>query len=410
MQSFASQDRDLVDRLLPQVRTVMEVQAAIRQPEQSGALAQFQGRLTMPSEQAYEQLQPVFEREGVTLLLREREGTHYVIAVSQLPKPGPSRVWINLVLFVATLASVLWTGIVHAEGYLQLGPGLSTAEVLRRTLPLGLLFTVSLLAILVSHEFGHYLMGRYHKSPVSLPYFLPLPAPFSYFGTLGAFIQLKAPPKNRRTLLDIGVAGPLAGMLFAVPVILVGLALSQVTTLPTSTAAARGFVQEGNSVLYLAAKYLVKGQLLPAPTSYNGVSPLMYWLRYIVTGAPAPLGGQDVLLHPLAWAGWIGFLVTGLNLIPVGQLDGGHTAYSLLGERARALWLPFVLVLAAFSLLVFPGWLLFVGLLFFFGRVYATPLDDITGLDPPRKAVAIAALVLFVLIFTPVPLYSLVGP
>jgi membrane-associated protease RseP (regulator of RpoE activity) len=262
----------------------------------------------------------------------------------------------------------------------------------------GILFAVSLLAILTAHEFGHYFAARYHKTAVSLPYFLPFP---SLFGTLGAFIRLKQPPKNRRVLMDIGLAGPLAGLVVALPLLLIGLILSEIGILASDPQALGGL--EGNSILYLALKYLAKGELLPMPQSYGNLPPPIYWIRYFFVGSPIPLGGRDVLLHPMAWAGWAGLLVTSLNLIPAGQLDGGHTVYVLLGKAARRLW-PFLvgaLVLLGF---VWPGWYLWAVLVFTMGRTFATPRDDLTPLDPTRRAIAILGLVIFVLVFTPVPL------
>jgi membrane-associated protease RseP (regulator of RpoE activity) len=208
--------------------------------------------------------------------------------------------------------------------------------------------------------------------------------------------------------MDIGLAGPLAGLVVAIPVLLIGLALSEVGPLPAGSPQAAGTILEGNSLFYLAVKFLVKGELLPAPAEYGGLPPLLYWTRYILTGLPTPLGGRDVSLHPMAWAGWAGLLVTGLNLIPVGQLDGGHALYALLGRRAGRIW-PFVLVAMAGLTLVWTGWFLFAGLVFFFGRAHAQPLDDITPLDRRRRLVAVLGLVLFLVIFTPVPLRPLGG-
>ncbi len=163
---------------------------------------------------------------------------------------------------------------------------------------------------------------------VTLPYFLPFP--LSPFGTLGAFIQLKEPPRNKRILMDIGIAGPLAGLVVAIPVLLLGLSLSKVE--PINLAPGQGFTLEGNSLLYLFAKFLVFGRLLPAPSSYGNLPPVLYWIRYFFTSQPLPLGGMDVMIHPIAWAGWAGLLVTAINLIPAGQLDGGHLMYVLLGK------------------------------------------------------------------------------
>jgi membrane-associated protease RseP (regulator of RpoE activity) len=153
---------------------------------------------------------------------------------------------------------------------------------------------------------------------------------------------------------------------------------------------------------------LVFGQLLPQPVNFGGFGPVIYWIRYLFTAQPFPLGGQDVMLHPVAYAGWAGLLITALNLIPAGQLDGGHIANVLFGSRARLL-LPFILVALIVLGLVWNGWWLWALIIFFLGRVYAEPLDQITPLDSGRRAMAILGLVIFVLVFTPVPL-TLVGP
>jgi membrane-associated protease RseP (regulator of RpoE activity) len=183
---------------------------------------------------------------------------------------------------------------------------------------------------------------------------------------------------NRRALFDIGASGPLAGLLFAVPILLYGLATSNVVPISPNGAF------EGNSLLYLLAKFAVFGRILPG-------------------------GGEDVLLNQVAMAGWVGLFVTGLNLLPVGQLDGGHVAYSLFGPRARLLYWPVLLgmgVITAYSYLrgaFVPTWLLWMGILFFLGRTYARPLEDMTELDPRRRALAVITLALFFLVFVPMP-------
>jgi membrane-associated protease RseP (regulator of RpoE activity) len=212
---------------------------------------------------------------------------------------------------------------------------------------------------------------------------------------------MKEPPKNRRILLDIGIAGPIAGLVVAIPVLLLGLSLSHIDQI--TLAPGQGFQLEGNSLLYLLAKYVIFGRLLPAPASYGGLSPLLYWVRYFFTSQPLPVGGIDVMIHPIAWAGWAGLLVTALNLIPAGQLDGGHVISVLLGKRARAL-LPFVLGALVLLGFAWQGWWIWAFLVLLLGRVYAEPLDQITALDSRRKAVAVLGIILFVLVFTPVPL------
>jgi len=263
-------------------------------------------------------------------------------------------------------------------------------------------FTVSLLGILLAHEFGHYLAGRARGVKVTLPYFIPFP--FSYFGTMGAFISMKEVPKNKKHMLEIGIAGPLAGLLVTLPVLMIGLNLSTVG--PIAVEIAPGTVQflEGNSVLYLLAKYITFGKLFPQPASYGGIAPVFYWLRYFFTGQPLPLGGIDVQIHPVAWAGWAGLFVTALNLIPVGQLDGGHILSMLLGKERSKKVFPFVLgglILLGFA---WQGWWLWAALVLFFGRRYAEPLDQITPIDRTHKILGIIALVIFLLIFSPVPL------
>ena len=386
---------DLVSLLLPDVQQVMRVQDSTAGPGKGGYLARFRGELTLPPEAAYGRLSEAFEARGVQLLTRAEQRQAVLYAVGSLPVVKRSNPWINLGLFALTVFSMLLAGALY--GYA--GPP-HLAGVLR-SLPDGVPFAASLLSILLAHEFGHYLAAQAHRSPVSLPYFLPFPG--SVFGTLGAFIRLKRPPRNRNVLLDIGLAGPLAGLVVAVPVLLYGLSVSTVGPLAADPAALGGL--EGNSLFYLAAKWLVTGAWLPAPISYGGMPAVLYWLRYVVIGQPLPLGGTDVFLSPIAWAGWAGLLVTALNLIPAGQLDGGHLLYVLLGERAVRLW-PFTVAATLLLGLVWPGWFLWAGMLFLLGRVYATPLDDLTPLTPGRKALAILGIVLFFLLLTPVPLRS----
>lgn len=391
---------DPAARLQAAVRQVMRIDD-VSLGGRGGPLVRFRGQLLIDSQEAYDRLEPVFAREDATLLFRRAGAEHVVLAVPGRIRPPRSNPWVNVGLFALTLFSVALAGALY--GY-EGPPPADMAGLIRLMLgrlPEGLPFALSLLAILGTHEFGHYLAARAHRTAVSLPYFLPFPG--SLFGTMGAFIRLKQPPRNRRALLDIGLAGPLAGLVVALPLLLWGLSLSPVGTLPATPAEAAGQGIEGNSLLYLAAKWLVTGRLLPEPVSYGGIAPALYWMRYVFLGAPVPYGGLDVLLHPIAWAGWAGLLVTGLNLIPAGQLDGGHVLYVLMGGRAQRVLPLIVLGLAALGF-VWSGWWLWAGLVFLLGRVHAQPLDDITPLDPRRRALARFGLLVFVLVFTPVPL------
>jgi membrane-associated protease RseP (regulator of RpoE activity) len=369
--------------------------------EKQNFLVRFRGQLTGDSARAYDEIATAIKPYHLTPLFRKDNEQAVILLVQGVANPKPSNPWINLGLFIATVFSVLYAGALYS--YNGPSPDNLLGQLLAplKHLKLGIPFAVSLLAILLAHEFGHYLAGRYHKTVVTLPYFIPFP--LSPFGTMGAAIQLKEPPKNKRILLDIGLAGPIAGLVVAIPVLIYGLTLSKIAPLPTSIGGDFVLQIEGNSIIYLLSKYLVFHQWLPVPLDFNGVPPLLYWIRYFFTGEPSPLGGLDVIINPIAWAGWAGLLVTALNLIPAGQLDGGHLAYTWLGKKALYLW-PFILVGLVLLGFVWSGWWLWALLIFFLGRLYAEPLDQITPLNRSRKALAILGLVIFLLVFMPVPL------
>jgi len=392
-----------LERAEAAVRKILAIEDVTPGDERAGYLVRYRGQLySDDSAAAYDQLNELVKPLGLTPIFRMDENRHSVLLVNRVASPSPSNPRVNLLFFILTLVSVWFTGGMMSVTELSSNWWENLVQFVVKGWP----FTVSMLGILGAHEFGHYLAGRYHKVHVTLPYFIPLPFPFSPFGTMGAFINMKEVPRNRRILLDIGIAGPLAGLLVAIPVLLIGLSMSPLTQLPAA-AAANGVAQtqlEGNSIVYLLAKYTIFGQLLPHPVSYGGLAPAVYWLRYFFTGQPLPYGGMDVSLDPVAWAGWGGLLITALNLIPAGQLDGGHMIYTLLGRKGVRRLLPIVLAALVVLGFVWTGWWLWAALIFVLGRVYAEPLDTITQLDGRRKLMAILALVLFVLLFTPVPL------
>ncbi len=385
------------------VRRIFAVEDITLGTSQQRYLVRYRGRLYHDdSAAAYDQLSNSLKPYGVTPLFRIEDGRQAIILVPGLPNPKPSNPWINLVLFIATVLSVGLTGASFGLDQPLSGDIAQDAWTLFNK---GWPFAVSLLLILGAHEFGHYLVGRYHGVHVTLPYFIPFP--FSPFGTMGAFINMKETPKNRRVLLDIGIAGPLAGLVVSIPVVLLGLSLSKLDFIPTNPPAGMFITLEGNSILYLALKYLTFGKLLPEPTSFGDLSPVVYWLRYFFTGSPMPFGALDVTIHPVAWAGWAGILVTSLNLIPAGQLDGGHIVSVLLGEKRIRQLYPFVLGVLVLLGFVWNGWWIWAALVFFLGRVIAEPLDGITQLDNRRRFLAILAVIIFFLVFTPVPLVAL---
>lgn len=396
-----------IDLITPIVRQVLTIEQVTRGGVNLPYAMRYSGRLVKDSIEAYDELSAALKPHNLTPLFRDEEGQHIILLLEGVIKPEASNPWVNLGLFLLTLLSMLVAGVIYSyEG--SIPPDIFGLIVtLFSNLLVGMPFGLSLLGILLAHEFGHYIAARFHKTSVTLPYFIPFP--FSPFGTMGAFIQLKHPPKNKRTLHDIGIAGPLAGLLVAVPVLVIGIMLSSVEQLPAAIPAGQGFTLEGNSIFYLLVKYLVHGELLPSPASYGGENPLWYWVKYLFSGYPTPLGGRDVFLHPVAWAGWAGLLVTALNLIPVGQLDGGHILYVLFGKRARYA-APVALVVLSLMGLIWSGWWIWAVLIFFLGRNHAEPLDQITKLDGPRKLLAVFALLIFIMLFMPVPLRAIQGP
>jgi hypothetical protein len=341
----------------------------------SHLIASYEGQLLLPSEEAYEKLDALLAPINQLALFREAEGKHIVHVVEGRVRPGARPWWPNALLFIATLFSMLYLGTSMAAAEIGLNDPLMEARIIDNLLPnlwRGLPYAISLLLILGAHELGHYFAARYHKLSVTLPYFIPAPPPISLFGTFGAFIQLREPMRNRKVLLDVGAAGPLVGLIFAIPILVIGLKTSPVEPLGPSG------LMEGNSLLYALTKTVVFGRFLPD-------------------------GTQDVLLNQLAQAGWTGLLVTALNLMPIGQLDGGHILYALVGNLARRLYYPLLFGVVALVLFVSEAWLFWLVLLFLFGRIYAAPLDTITQMDGRRRAIAVISLLVFVVTFVPVP-------
>ena len=361
-------------------------------------LLRYRGRLvSQDSALAYDQLAENLKPLGLTPLFRIEDGKHVILIEKSAPPPKNSRPLINLVMFILTVISVLASGGLSNIQTLPSDPFEAVLLIIKTGWP----FAVSLLAILGTHEFGHYLAGRAHGSKVTLPFFIPVP--FSSFGTMGAFINMKEAPKNKRVLMDIAVAGPIAGYLVSLMVIVIGLSLSNLDRIPAVLAAGQGFQIEGNSVTYLLLKYLRFGQLLPQPISYGNLSPVLYWIKYFFTGQPFPMGGLDVMIHPVAWAGWAGLLVTSVNLIPAGQLDGGHVFYLMFGKKVAKKLLPVIILILGGLGFLWSGWWLWAGLIFLFGGVYSEPFDQITELDKPRKILGVITFIIFLLTFTPIP-------
>lgn len=367
-------------------------------PHQQGFLMRYRGQLLdEDSASAYDLLAGLLDPYRISPHFRIEDGRQVIYLAPKQPDPKQDKVSTNIILFVLTVFSVMLAG-VQIEGPLP-EDAMAQMILLAKNIFSGWPFALSLLGILLAHELGHYFMSRYHKTPATLPYFIPFP--FSPLGTMGAAILMRGTPKNKHVLFDIGVAGPIAGLVVAIPVLLYGLSLSTLGTIEPNP---NGFL-EGNSLIYLLAKFVVFGQLLPAPIEPQGI---LYWLQYFFTGRPVPFGGLDVFIHPVAFAGWAGILVTALNLIPAGTLDGGHVIYSLFGDKAKKAF-PFIVGLLVILGFFWSGWWLWAALLFWLGRVNAQPMDQITELDPTRRLIAYSMIVVFILVLTPVP-FMLLAP
>jgi membrane-associated protease RseP (regulator of RpoE activity) len=232
-------------------------------------------------------------------------------------------------------------------------------------------YSLSLISILLAHEMGHFVMSRRHGVPATLPYFLPVPIP--PFGTFGAIIKMKGRMRSRKALFDIGVAGPLMGLFITLPAIIIGLLLSKPVFLAQTQ---DNLFHLGDSLLFVLVEKAVLGNLPE---------------------------GHDLVLHPIAYAGWVGLFVTALNLLPVGQLDGGHITYALFGRKSKIIFGLTMMLWMGISIFFYVGWTLMILLVLLFGFRHPPPLDDVTPLDLKRKILGSVVFSLFILSFTPIP-------
>ena len=274
--------------------------------------------------------------------------------------------WLHLVLFIATFLSTL------AVGALQAQPIENITEDPSNILK-GLPFSLTLMLILLCHELSHYIASKKHHVQATLPYFIPAP---TLIGTMGAFIKMKSPITTRMALIDIGASGPIAGFIISLIATIIGLPLSQVVL----TKGIKGSLALGDSLLFSLLSRLILGEI---PDSY------------------------DVLLHPIAFAGWIGFFVTALNLIPVGQLDGGHIAYAIMGEKHIHISKVLVPVLIVLGVFLWEGWIIWGVLLLILGLRHPPVLYWETPLDKNRRSISWITAIIFIITFIPTPFKAL---
>ena len=303
--------------------------------------------------------QELVPKDYIPTITQERGET--LVHVQRRPRMRFARRQVNLLLLLLTIPSIVFLGGAWNWSSYSGDPILSAASVGYGSL----FFSLPLLTILGSHEMGHYLVAKRYKVQASLPFFLPSLPPL---GTLGAFISMRDPIPNRRALLDIGVSGPLVGFAIAIPVTLAGLALS--TTSPS----------------------------LPPSMAGEAIQPSLLF-NFLSLFFPLP---DSFIMHPLAFAGWVGLFVTAINLLPAGQLDGGHVARALFGRYQFYLSWAAILLLFAMSYF-YIGWIFFGFLILMLGARHPPPLNDLTRLDPVRKLVGIGAVAILLLTFVPVP-------
>ncbi|HUA64365.1 MAG TPA: site-2 protease family protein [Alphaproteobacteria bacterium] len=345
----------------------------------AGDVIQFEGRLRGRADEMFRKIREAFAGESVTPLLLEGEENDVRVLVLPGPAAAPSgerpKWGLHWLLFVATLATTTWAGALHAGVNLLQQP---------ERFAVGLPYSFGLLLILGAHELGHYFTAKAHGIRVTPPFFIPVPFAL---GTFGAFIKIKSVPPDRRALFDVAVAGPLVGLVFAIPALLIGLRFSQV--IPGNVPDSLGHI--GVNI---------------------GSSVLLACLAKISLGASA-LDGGHLLLHPLAFAGWLGLIVTALNLLPIGQLDGGHISHALFGSRnARGISMVAMALLFLLALFVWPGLMFWAFIVFFIAGTRDAPAaNDVTPVGFPRKALGYFTFFLLLLIILPVPhsLYETIG-
>lgn len=370
---MSSVDTDsLISGLRGQVEDVLQVESYTM--GRGGGIL-FAGRLVRDAESAWDLLHQRLRPRGYLPFL-QRRGNQDTLFLAPAPPDFDRRtkvrftlfgipiatLSIHLLLFLATVLTTLYAGATQ-EGY----------DPLRNPLSLryGVSFAFPLLLILGTHEMGHFVVARLKGMRVSLPYFIPVPFGL---GTFGAVIRMDSPVKDRKAFFDVGLAGPLAGLLVAIPVIILGLAISPVRPIVLGP----GILHEGNSILYLALKYLVFGEVLPG-------------------------GGFDVYLNPVAFSGWLGLFLTAVNLLPAGQLDGGHVSYALFGKVYNRVSLLTVALMLVLGFTIWQGWLLWAFFIMLSGPSHPRPMNDISNLDAPRYLIGALAGILMLLLITPVP-------
>ena len=324
---------------------------------------------------SFKELRTELKNSGYTPILRYEKGEHTILVMKK-PKMNYKSVKVNIIMLILTLFSTIWTGSIYWAGRGDWN-GDKTIDFFTVLLEPeyvlfgALSFALPLMTILGAHELAHYFAAKRHNVDASLPFFLPVPPVIGVFGTFGAFISMREPIPNKKALVDIGAAGPIAGFIVAIPVTILGLILSDLYPVASPPG--------GENVVYIGV-----------PLIFSGLETIF----------PIPSG---MLMHPTLFAGWVGLFVTGLNLLPCGQLDGGHIARALAGDKSK--YLSYLTIASMIGVgFIFQGWFVLAILIIFLGLKHPPPLDDISKLDSKRKFIGIFAILMLVLCFHPAPL------
>jgi membrane-associated protease RseP (regulator of RpoE activity) len=331
-------------------------------------------------ENKFDKLRRSLSKKGYIPMLRYENGEH-IIYVIEKPKRKIRPVWVNYILLAVVIITTVLTGsIIYTGNFAIWNPDIGVLIDLEQIFKLenlffgGLLFALPLLSILIVHEMGHYYISKKHGIATSLPFFIPVPPILPYFniGTFGALISSRDPMPNKKALFDVGLAGPLAGFLVAIPVTIIGIMTAEVVPEITSIE-----------------------QLAPGETVFG--SSLLIQGLLAFRNLPA---GYTIDMNPILFAGWVSLLITSLNLLPAGQLDGGHIFRAFLGDKQKyAGW-------AAVIFMIFTGWWFFAFFIIFaIGMAHPPPLNDSTKLDLKRQLLFIVAVLILILCFIPFPFY-----
>jgi membrane-associated protease RseP (regulator of RpoE activity) len=323
-------------------------------------------------EEKFDSLRKSLSEKGYIPMFRYEKGEHIIYVIKKIKKKEKP-IWINISLLIATIITTILTGSILYMGHFDIWnmPNVVNMFSIENLFNGAILFALPLMSILFVHEMGHYFISKKHGIRTSLPFFMPIPpiVPSFNIGTFGALISSRDPMPNKKALFDVGIAGPLAGFLVAIPVTIIGIATSE--TVPISQISS-GEPLLGSSVLFI----LLSDMILQIPE------------------------GFALNMSLIAFAGWVGLLITSVNLLPAGQLDGGHIFRAFLGEKQKyAGWI-------AVFIMIFTGWLFFaIIIIFMMGMLHPPPLNDATELDINRKLLFFVALAILILCYIPYPIY-----